>query len=117
MRKETTEEIVKNLEGVKEQNTIMKQLKVLYTGKVIIQWNERAEQMTANTYEFATKALIFSLPINTNLKLWNKISSDKCLLCNGRQTQFHVLNNCVTAVNDGRYTGDMIQYYIQSCIT
>ena len=41
MRKETTEEIV--------QNTIMKQLKVLCTGKVITQWNEIAEQMTANT--------------------------------------------------------------------
>ena len=35
MRKETTEEIVKNLEGLKEQNTIIKQLKVLCTGKVI----------------------------------------------------------------------------------
>ena len=35
MRKETTEEIVKNLEGLKEQNTIIKQLKVLCTSKVI----------------------------------------------------------------------------------
>ena len=117
MRKETTEEIVKNLEGLKEQNTIMKQLKVLCTGKVITQWNEIAEQMTANTYKFARKALIFSLLINTNLKRWNRISSDKCLLCNGRQTQLHVLNNCVTAVNDGRYTWRHVQYYIQSCIT
>jgi len=25
-------------------------------------------------------------------------------LCNGRQTQLHVLNNCEKAVNDGRYT-------------
>ena len=122
MRKETTEEIVKNLEGLKEQNTIMKQLKVLCTGKVITQWNEIAEQMTANTYKFARKALIFSLPINTNLKHWNKISSDKCLLCNGRQTQLHVLNNCVTAVNDGRYTWRhdsilyTVMYYVKQLI-
>ena len=45
MRKEKTEDIVKNLEGVKEQNIIMKHLKVLYTDKVITQWNEIAEQM------------------------------------------------------------------------
>ena len=64
MRKETTEEIVKNLEGLKEQNTIMKQLKVLCTGKVITQWNEIAEQVIANTCKFARKAFIFSLPIN-----------------------------------------------------
>ena len=64
MRKETTKEIVKNIEGLKEQNTIMKQLKVLSTGKVITQWNEIAEQMTANTYQFARKALTFLLPIN-----------------------------------------------------
>ena len=93
MRKETTEEIVKNLEGLKEQNTIMKQLKVLCTGKVITQWNEIAEQMTANPYKFARKALLFPLPININLKRWNKINNDKCLLCNGRQTQLHVLNH------------------------
>ena len=60
--------------------------------------------MATNTYKFARKALTFSLPVNTNLKRWNKISSAKCLLCNGRQTQLHVLNNCVTAVNNGRYT-------------
>ena len=60
--------------------------------------------MAANTNKFSRKALTFSLPINTNLKPWNKISSDKFLLCNGRQTQLHVLNNCVAAVNDGRYT-------------
>ena len=115
-------EIVKNLERLKEQNTIMKQLKVLCTGKVITQWNEIAEQMTANTYKFARKALIFSLPINTNLKRWNKINTDKCLLCNGRQTQLHVLNNCVTAVNDGRYTWRhdsilyIIMYYVKQLI-
>ena len=59
--------------------------------------------MTANTYKF-----------NTNLKRWNKISSDKCLLCNGRQTQLRVLNNCVTAVNDDRYTWrhDLILYTV-----
>ena len=62
MRKEKTVEIMRNLEGLKEQNTIMKQLKVLCTGKVISQWNQIAERMTANIYKFARKALIFSLP-------------------------------------------------------
>ena len=57
MRKERNEDIVKNLEGVKEQNTIMKHLKVLYTGKVITQWNEIAEQMTANPLNLPEKPL------------------------------------------------------------
>ena len=77
---------MKNLEGLREQNIIMKQLKVLCTDKVVTQWNEIAEQMTANTYKFARKALIFSPPINTSVKRWNKINNAKCLRCNGRQT-------------------------------
>ena len=57
MRKERNEDLVKNLEGVKEQNAIMKHLKVLYTGKVITQWNEIAEQMTANPLNLPEKPL------------------------------------------------------------
>ena len=122
LRKETAVEIMRNLEGLKEQNTIMKQLKVFCTGKVISQWNEIAEEMTANTYKFARKALIFSLPINTNLKRWKKIDNDKCPLCNTKQTQLHVLSNCVKAVNDGRYTWRhdsilyTIMYYVKQLV-
>ena len=65
---------------------------------------------------------MLSLPINTNLKRWNKINNDKCLLCNGRKTQLHVLNNCVTAINDDRYTWRhdsilyTIMYYVKQLI-
>ena len=104
LKKETTVKIMRDLEGLKEQSSIMKELRVLCTGKVISQWNDICQEMTANIYKFARKALIFSLPIRNNLKRWKKISSDECLLCNCKQTQLHVLNHCVKALNDGRYT-------------
>jgi hypothetical protein len=104
MRKETVNGIVNNMEGLQEQNTILKEVRNLCTGKVINQWHEITEEMTSNIFKFARKALIFSLPTNTNLKRWKKTITDDCLLCNRKQTQLHVLNNCATAANDGRYT-------------
>ena len=38
------------------------------------------------------------------LLLWKKTTDDKCLLCQNKQTQLHVLNNCTKAAEDGRYT-------------
>ena len=122
LRKETALKVMRDMEGLKEQNTIMKDLRILCTGKVINQWNEISQQMTANIYKFARKALIFSLPVGNNLKRWNKIKSDKCQLCNGKQTQLHVLNHCVKALNDGRYTWRhdsvlyTIMYYVKQLV-
>jgi hypothetical protein len=103
LRKETVNSIVNEMEGLKEQNTILKEIRILCTGKIISQWHEISEEMTSNIFKFARKALIFSLPVNTNLKRWKKIISDECQLCSGRQTQLHVLNNCSKAAADGRY--------------
>ena len=104
MRNEVNQGIINSMAGLKEQNSIMSVVKSLCTGKVINQWNRMSELMSANTYKFARKALILSLPVNNNLKRWNKIKSDSCHLCKNKQTQLHVLNNCSVSVNEGRYT-------------
>ena len=103
LNKETMNSIINEMSGLKEQNTILTAVRNYCTGKVIDQWNKMCESLSANTYKFARKALIFSLPINNNLKRWKKIASDLCILCSKKQTQLHVLNNCSTAANDGRY--------------
>ena len=58
----------------------------------------------ANIYKFARKALIFCLANNSNLKRWNKSTTDKCYLCDKKQTQLHVLSNCIVSVNEKHYT-------------
>ena len=114
LRNETANKIVRDLDGLKEQSVIMKELKVLCTGNVISLWHSISQEMTENIYRFARQALIFSLPVRNNLKRWKKVNSDACPLCDGKQTQLHVLNHCVKSLNDGRYTWrhDSILYTI-----
>jgi len=54
------------------------------------------------------KAITDTLPHNSNLCLWKKIQSDPCPICSSDsiqhcQTHLHVLNNCPTALKQGRY--------------
>ena len=61
--------------------------------------------MPKNIYVFIRKALIFSLPNNTNLKRCGKVESDSCGVCGTqRQTQLHMLAICSVAATEGRYT-------------
>ena len=40
---------------------------------------------------------------NSNLARWKIRNSPNCDLCGKTQTQIHALNNCIGAINDGRY--------------
>ena len=61
--------------------------------------------MPKNVYAFTRKAIVFSLANNTNLASWKKVVSNQCGLCkSNKQSQIHMLNNCLTAVQSGRYT-------------
>ena len=57
-----------------------------------------------NVLKFLSNACIDTLPINVNLKRWNKRSSVACKLCSNKETLLHVLNNCKTMLTQGRYT-------------
>lgn len=114
LRKETTDKIIRDMQGLKEQSVILKELRTLCTGTVINQWYNISQELTANIYRFTRQALIFSLPVKSNLKRWGKVNTDVCPLCHNKQTQLHVLNHCTKALNDGRYTWrhDSILYTI-----
>ena len=104
LTKETTENIMRNMEDLKEQNTILRYIRQYCSATFISNWHKMSQDLSANTFKFARKALIFSLANKSNLKRWKKTTDDKCLLCQNKQTQLHVLNNCTKAAEDGRYT-------------
>ena len=47
---------------------------------------------------------INTLPTLDNLKRWGKRVNDRCPFCGNIQTLLHVLSNCSTALDQGRYT-------------
>ena len=53
---------------------------------------------------FAINAGINTLPTFDNLKRWGKRANDRCPFCGNIQTLLHVLSNCNTALDQGRYT-------------
>ena len=103
LRNDITNETSSQLSKLTEQNTIMQHIKSVSTKRIIECWNEQIKLLPENIYNFARKALVFSLPNNTNLVRWKKSVLEKCPLCPNRQTQLHVLNNCSKAVEEGRY--------------
>ena len=88
---------------MKEQNVIINNLQKLCDVTTIISWQKLCERLPKNILIFAKKALVFSLPNNSNLKRWGKSSSDKCNLCQQKQTQPDVINNCLVSANSDRY--------------
>ena len=66
-------------------------------------WQQMCDRMPPNIFVFPTKTLIFSLSNNTNLFRWKRSPSELCGLCNKKQTQLDVLNNCSVSENSGRY--------------
>ena len=96
--------ILCDLKELKEQNVIIQTISESCSANSLIKWQKICETLPQNIFTFVRKALIFNLPINGNLQRWKRITNSKCNLCQNKQTQLHVLNNCPTAVNSGRYT-------------
>ena len=103
LNKEIIEGIVKCFSNLKEQNVIINNLQKLCDVTTIISWQKLCERLPKNVFIFSKKALVFSLPNNSNLKCWAKIPSDQCNLCQQKQTQLHVLNNRPVSANSERY--------------
>ena len=93
-----------HLESLCEQSAIIKVLKGKLTGADIDRWFKLISPLCKNLFMFARKALIFCLANNSNLFRWKKSNSEKCNLCERKQTQLHVLSNCSVAANEKRYT-------------
>ena len=67
--------------------------------------------------KFLLNSTIDTLPTKVNLKMWGKVTNDKCR-CGTRQTLNHVLNCCGPSLREGRYTyrHDNVLTYIAKCL-
>ena len=91
--------------GLKEQSLLIKEILDICQPKTILQWQKVTQHLPSNIFIFCRRYLIVSLPTNSNLSRWKKISSETCTLCeNVKQTQRHVISCCPKALEDGRYT-------------
>ena len=54
--------------------------------------------------KFAMNAGINTLPSLDNLKRWGKRTNDRCPFCGNIETLLHILSNCSTSLDQGRYT-------------
>ena len=101
----TIKTILKDLSSLKEQNAIMNAVAEHCSSNFITLWQKVCDHLPKNLYVFTRKAIVFSLANSTNLARWKKVASNQCGLCkSNKQTQIHMLNNCPTAVQSGRYT-------------
>ena len=51
-----------------------------------------------NIIKFSRRYLIYSLSNGTNPQEWKQKHSPNCLLCNKKETQLHLFNNCEAAL-------------------
>ena len=70
--------------------------------KDIQSWQILVKRLPINTHNFCRRYLVMSLDKNSNLKRWKISNSELRSLCTKKQTQLHVLNHCLQALN--RYT-------------
>ena len=89
------------MNNLKEQNTLILSLQQNVSKTVIRNWNLLTNTRPPGILSFCRKTLIFSL--NSNLVRWKISDSPNCYLCRQPQWQIHFLNNCTSAINDGRF--------------
>ena len=91
----------------KHLHTLIKQGEFLKISQLEQQdpiWKSFIHNLKKGTMKFLLNSMIDTLPTKSNLKLWNKTTSDKCGLCQNKETTLHVLNGCRTALMQGRFT-------------
>ena len=82
LTRQSENNVVEHLSTLKEQNTTMKHIKMqVSTPKLITMWHNICSQMPKNIFIFVRRALIFSLPNNSNLCRWGRKKSASCIMC------------------------------------
>ena len=69
-----------------------------------ITWKSYLWDIPQGVLKFAINAGINTLPTLDNLRRWGKRVNDRCPFCGNIQTLLHVLSNCSTSLDQGRYT-------------
>ena len=79
-------------------------LKIIDLEQCDLTWRSIIYDLLRRVLSFAVRSAIDYLPTFKNLKTWGKRNHTKCQLCGNHETLLHVLNNCSTSLNRGRYT-------------
>ena len=79
-------------------------LKIIDLELCDLTWRSIIYDLPRAVLSFAVRSAIDYLPTFKNLKTWGKRNHTKCKLCGNHETLLHVLNNCSTSLNQGRYT-------------
>ena len=69
-----------------------------------VTWKSYLWDVPQGVLKFAINAGLNTLPTFDNLKRWGKRVNDRCPFCGNIQTLAHVLSNCSTALDQGRFT-------------
>ena len=102
LNKEITKSTWDSFMGLKEQCILIKQIIEVSTVKDIQSWQILVKRLPINIHNFRRRYLVMSLANNWNLKRWEISNSELCSSCTKKQTQLHVFNHCLQALN--RYT-------------
>ena len=74
-------------------------------------WSIVQQNMPKN-FNFTIKYLSNSLPTRKNLHKWFLFNSPSCSLCLQQETFQNILSSCKSYLDNGRYTGVIILFYL-----
>jgi L-rhamnose mutarotase len=94
LRTKTNTKNLDHVFGLKSQGRIFMTIIATFSKTTIKEWSAHVDSLPDHLFRFVRKACQQQLPTASNLQLWKKVPSDKCILCGSRQTNKHVLNNC-----------------------
>ena len=85
--------------NLKEQCGIISFLVNLLSPTQLVQWQKMTSSLPTNIQNFARRYFIYSLSNTSNLQRWKLKENSNCSLCDCKETQIHLFNNCKSALN------------------
>ena len=112
-----SDENLKTFQHVKSLVQQGKFLELTYIEQNDATWKSYIFNLPRGTMKWLLNSSINTLPTKANLKLWGKVSNDKCH-CGRKQTLNHILSCCKKSLDDGRFTfrHNNILKYIHTCL-
>jgi len=95
---------IQKLDALEVQSPLLQSLRSVLPAAELTAWSAHIGLITPFISSFARKALIRSLPTNSNLHCWHPFHSPTCKNCQEVKTENYILNNCSSAATQGRYT-------------
>ena len=97
------QQIQKHLASLKIQGSLQKVITDSFSKACINDWSSFVEELPETLFRFVRMAVQQQLPTAANLYRWGKSTSNKCALCDGIQTNKHVLSFCSSKVSLHRF--------------